>query len=65
MENLKNKIAIVTGAGSRIGRAVAVLYASEGAKVVVVDKDPEGAAETVSKIHDAGGAAYFVRADIS
>jgi NAD(P)-dependent dehydrogenase (short-subunit alcohol dehydrogenase family) len=42
MNNLENKVAIVTGAGSGIGKAVALLYASEGAKVVVTDIDERG-----------------------
>ncbi|SEN68801.1 short chain dehydrogenase [bacterium A37T11] len=47
---LANKVAIVTGGGSGIGRAVAELYAKEGAKVVVSDINEEGGAETVALI---------------
>ena len=43
---LANKVAIVTGSGSGIGRASALLFAREGAKVVVVDKDEKDAAQT-------------------
>ncbi len=62
---LKDKVAIVTGAGSGIGRATAELFAEEGAKVVVADIDPKGGEETVRLIGEQKGAAHFVRADIS
>lgn len=59
------KVAVVTGAASGIGRASAQLYAREGAKVVVSDVDVEGSLETIKLINDAGGEAFFVRADVS
>jgi len=62
---VQNKVAIVTGAGSGIGRATAELLAEEGAKVVVADIDPAGGNETVNAIREKGGAAHFVQADIS
>ncbi len=62
---LKDKVAIVTGAGSGIGRATAELFAEEGAKVVVADIDPKGGEETVRLIGEQKGVANFVRADIS
>lgn len=65
MKTLENKVAIVTGGGSGIGRAIAVLYASEGAKIIVSDVDEKGGAETVSKIETKGGKAFFVKADTS
>src|SRR5580700_8347672 len=52
---LKGRIAIVTGAGSGIGRASAVLFASEGAFVALVDRDSAGMQQTLSAIRDAGG----------
>ncbi|HET7213596.1 MAG TPA: SDR family oxidoreductase [Terriglobia bacterium] len=62
---VQNKVAIVTGAGSGIGRATAELLAEEGAKVVVADIDPKGGKETVSAIVEKGNSAHFVQADIS
>jgi NAD(P)-dependent dehydrogenase (short-subunit alcohol dehydrogenase family) len=59
------KVALVTGAGSGIGRASASVFAREGAKVVVADVVVEGGEETVSLIKRAGGEAMFVRADVS
>jgi NAD(P)-dependent dehydrogenase (short-subunit alcohol dehydrogenase family) len=65
MKILENKVAIVTGASSGIGKAIALLYASEGAKVVVSDIDEKGGNETVSLIKSKGGEAIFLKADTS
>lgn len=62
---LKDKVAIVTGAASGMGRAIATLYAEQGAKVIVADLNVEGAEETVKAIVDAGGQATATRVDIS
>jgi cyclopentanol dehydrogenase len=65
MKRAANKIAIVTGAASGMGRAHAVLLAQEGARVVVSDRDESGGAETIDQIEAAGGTAMFVRHDVS
>lgn len=65
MGQFTDKVAIVTGAASGIGRTTAQLYAREGAKVVVSDVAPDAAQETVQLIRDAGEDAVFVRADVS
>ena len=49
METLKNKTAIITGAGSGIGKAIAILYAAEGAKLVLTDLDDAGGRETLNQ----------------
>ncbi|PBQ33549.1 short-chain dehydrogenase [Sphingobacteriaceae bacterium] len=63
MKTLEKKVALITGAGSGIGRAIALLYASEGAKIVVSDVDEKGGNETVSQIKAKGGEAIFVTAN--
>ncbi len=60
-----NKVALVTGAGSGIGRAVAIAFAREGAKVVVADVNAEGGAMTVRMIMQGGGDATFLKTDVS
>jgi len=62
---LAGKVALVTGAAMGIGRASAEVFAREGAAVVVADIDEPGGRETVELIEQAGGAASFVRADVS
>lgn len=62
---LAGKTAIVTGAGSGIGRAIAVRFAAEGAAVIVDDLNDAGGQATLETITDAGGRAWFCRADVS
>ena len=62
---LKDKVAIVTGAGSGIGREVAIKLAQAGGRIVVSDINEDGGHATVSRITSAGGEAAFFRADTS
>ena len=65
MSALSNKIGLVTGSGQGIGRAIALSFAREGAKVVVADFNEEMGQQTVELITDAGGRASFIYSDIS
>jgi NAD(P)-dependent dehydrogenase (short-subunit alcohol dehydrogenase family) len=65
MPELRGKVGLVTGAGSGIGRAVALAYAREGAAVLVSDVSEKGGHETEAAIEGAGGRAAFFRADVS
>lgn len=62
---LQDKVALITGAGNGIGRATAVRFAEEGAKVVILDMDEEGLAETAKTITDAGGDVTSVTGSVS
>ena len=62
---LTQKVALITGAGSGIGRQTALLFAREGAQVITVDIDGNTAQETAQKIMDAGGQAHAIQADIA
>jgi len=61
----EEKVALVTGASSGIGRATALAFASQGAKVVAADVVPEAGEQTAQMIRDAGGTATFCKADVS
>lgn len=63
--NFKNKVVLVTGGGSGIGRACAIAFSREGAKIVVADIGIEGGEETVRIIKEAGCEAIFIKTDVS
>jgi len=65
MDDFRGKVAVVTGGGSGIGRALCLAWAREGARVVVADVDEPGMAETAAAIARAGGHALTVRTDVS
>jgi NAD(P)-dependent dehydrogenase (short-subunit alcohol dehydrogenase family) len=65
MTDFADHVALVTGAGSGIGRACALLFARRGARVMVSDMDEAGGAQTVRAITEAGGEARFLAADVS
>src|SRR5687767_2112177 len=62
---LKDKVALITGAGGGIGRESALLFAKEGSAVVVADVNDEGGNETVELIRSREGRATYVHADVS
>jgi NAD(P)-dependent dehydrogenase (short-subunit alcohol dehydrogenase family) len=60
-----DKVAIITGGSSGIGRATALLFAQEGARVAIFDLDDVGGQQTIEEIQAVGGTASFVRTDVS
>ncbi|OGZ20127.1 MAG: short-chain dehydrogenase [Candidatus Nealsonbacteria bacterium RIFCSPLOWO2_12_FULL_39_31] len=62
---MENKVAIITGAGSGIGRATALIFSREGAKILVADWSDTGGKETVEQIKKEKGEAIFVKTDVS
>ena len=65
MPLLSSHIAVITGAGSGIGRAIALGYAREGARVVLLDVDEKAAAEAAQEVLNAGGAADSFVLDVT
>jgi NAD(P)-dependent dehydrogenase (short-subunit alcohol dehydrogenase family) len=62
---LEGKVALITGGASGIGRESAILFAREGARVVVVDRDEKAGRQTVRLVKEVGGEALFTKADVS
>jgi NAD(P)-dependent dehydrogenase (short-subunit alcohol dehydrogenase family) len=62
---LRDKVCLITGAGSGIGQSAAALFAAEGAAVIVNDLDDGKGQDTVSRIEAAGGTALYIRADVT
>jgi NAD(P)-dependent dehydrogenase (short-subunit alcohol dehydrogenase family) len=65
MEHLIDKVALVTGGGSGIGKAAALEFAKKGAKIALADINVEGGEQTAHQLVEAGGEAIFIKADIS
>lgn len=65
MGQLEGKVAIITGGGSGFGRGACLLWAQEGARIVVADVDSKGGEAVVEEVKAAGGEAIFVKADVS
>ena len=64
-DRLAGKVALITGAGGGQGRAAAIMFAREGARIVAADVKTEGGNETVQMVRAAGGQAEFIAADVS
>src|SRR6478609_1396336 len=65
MKQLENKVALITGSGSGIGKAAAILFAEQGAKVVISDINESHGHSVVEEIKQKGGDAFFIKADSS
>ena len=65
MDRVKNKVAIVTGGASGLGKSSAILLAREGAKIVITDVDDENGTKVVQDINNDDGEAIFIKQDVS
>lgn len=65
MFNLKNKVAIITGGGSGIGKSISALFALQGAKVFILDVDEDNASMAVKEIKEKGGEAVFKKCNVA
>ena len=65
MKRLSGKVAVVTGGGAGIGKATSLLFAEEGASVVIAEQNEETGAQVAAEISEGGGAALFVQTDVS
>ncbi len=65
MKSFQNKVALITGGSSGIGRATALAFAREGAKVIVASRREDESQETVRLVREAGSAGLFVKTDVS
>lgn len=65
MLKLENKTALITGAGAGIGRATALLFAAEGARIAVVERNVDAGQETARLVQEQGGQALFIAADVT
>ncbi|MFX1603698.1 MAG: SDR family NAD(P)-dependent oxidoreductase [Promethearchaeota archaeon] len=65
MQRLVGRVAVITGVGAGIGRATAILFSKEGAKIIGADIDERQGAEVIKAINEEGGNASFVRTDVS
>ena len=64
-ERLKDQVAIITGAASGIGKAAAILFSKEGARLVLADVNADGLKEVAGRIAEAGGTAIIKKTDVS
>ncbi len=64
MRKLEGKVALITGAASGIGKATAILFAQEGARIAIADCDVDRGIETLKSIKDSGGDAVFIQTDV-
>ena len=65
MNRLKDKVAVVTGGGDGIGRAICELFAEEGAAIIIAEKNPEKGKQATEQITRSGGRAHFIATDVA